>query len=1390
MWHTSTCPSVWYPRVTETEVLECCASDSLQSAMSEVDLSGYSSSGSDSGSISDVSDHLELDLDYSSDDSASFSPVRLGDVAHSDAPEHALQVDVYQHKHAHIAEQAAQEQYRMVSHFTDLNVPHVFAGILNAHLLVDEQGGVVKLHSHISQQELLRVLWAVTEPERMTNRERGRVLKLLQSTKRLSTPLILCIGSNSAERYWRREMDDDDPLHRQILGPHSVELRRVPQWAHLCHLGEALYLRWLLDGKLPRLIWHVVLLMYTAERMTARAAFFAFSGLFDGQQTPDGESFANSTRIVGAGYWDDFKAKYYEIKQSLQDKYPAWRAEVGQRLERYATQATDAVKQAYGQTKVWARDLNTRYENELKPWLKKQYNETIKPAAGRAWESTRDAARNLVKYASQARAYVGQHLSELMQRIKTDPRFGQLKQKLRALAQEAHDSGVRFWEYMKVQLERGNVKAQELIQQVKVQIDKLKIKLSQPQLESGIEQGVASILNQPDDDVGGNSVSTPSANSRTNRYGAPETDSGELDVDFINNYRPYARTLGEPKTTPTAPTISNTTTSTVAAQEPQSVSSANPIASESETPYFYRPMPPRDQERINTEAPDEALFVEPLGEIRPPPVPPRDDVVESEVVPATPLRDDDMMSHMPTFWQSSEAAAQMDAKRLSEDLSQALNQVQWWLSGSNVSYYNPTVVSSTLSLIEQIRSGVPKQQGGGVAHVNKNHSNPIYQLMQRGHVQNDAMQLKRNREIQRLVGVANEIMLHALYHPNNNSVGDSMNPNAYGAAINDMLNRGLLTESTLEDLMAFIEALEDQQAHVDAMRGPFDRSSTAARTAGGVSAHVMRASGRAFVCDHLNHRTVGATRDDSCMNAELDHDHVLEDLHHHQSSLHQALHEIDSGLVRCAVFEKSRFNCAALQNGEVLETIDRLLHQTDAREHASVGKALYNMRCTALFHAKAVPGHDGVRRKTKDYEPLDLVMRTTQTLNWLYALGGLLEATHLVDLSVSSKQFKHVPLATTWELVVLPILRNACKRHHHSGQYKRDPIGLNCFDEELHQTLSDLKRIGVISSQHGGVAHGEDNSAARRTYRSTKHAVVEVARMLHACQPLPYSCLRDGNHWHDLWEQITAVQVQRLGLPPGWKLSSTRPVNPNSQSKSTTAMIEVNIGTIMDRLERATELERRCAHSHERRLVEASFDISLSTDHHLKHLQTLMRAQRCWAIQVLRAHPEHSRQYLLLRMEATLGYLNEQVINDWVESDDVRRSISSVKLVAPAIQSSSEVAVITPSLSAVTINAPSRSKPWTKDSLSYAQKSQKPTLMIEEATTSTGVVQSIDSIYASSERGVVAIVHQPVAFCASFIDPSNPTPISACAVMLESHAARSWDELLHIFTSFGIIEYV
>jgi hypothetical protein len=1183
------------------------------------------------------------------------------------------------------------ENKRATKHFLDLDAPHLFAGFLHPHLLLNDNQGVASLHPHVSQQELLRLLYLVTEPDRMSYSARHRALLFVKSTESLSTPLVICSGSARAQRFLDRELDDGE-TNTQIFGPNSQELRRVPRWAHLCHLGEALYLRWLLDGVMPRLIWHVVLLMFTAQRMAVRAMYHPLD-----ERVRGGVQAQHLIHhMVAGGYWDDLKAKYEEVKQSLQANYPAWREKIGTQLQQYADQATTAVKQAYSKTKEWAADAQLAYEQQLKPWLQQQYSEKVKPLAAKAWNSTREGARNLVKYAEQARAYVGQHMSELMQRIKNDPRLGQLKDKLFALSQEAKQSGILFWDYVKQQLEAGNVKAKELLEEVRKQMNNIKIRLSQPKpldypepINSTIEQSVSST-----------STSTPSSPSKLNRWGAPETENGVLDVDFIDDYRSYTQNLGRPK-----------------ASLPTNVTSNSNEPPDS----FFAPKPPSEQEDLFTEPPGETMFVEPLP--IPPPVPPRDyqDYDDDDE------KKDDMLQHMPTSWQSNPQAANMDAKRLAQDLQDALNQVQWWLSGSNSAFYNPVIVSSTLSLIEQVRDGIPAEMGGGTHHSNANHNNPVYQLMQKGTIyDDDAKQLHRNQEVQRLVGVANRIMVQAFYGQSSSSRDGTLQHNGYAIAATELLESGRLQHSELEDLMAFIEALEDQQVELDAMKGPFDRVAKAAAE--------VRTSGRAYMHEqhhHLHAHGGAPTLVDIVMEKDLDAQKSLEQ----EQITHRALHQLDSGLIRCAVFKKTKITPCMVQDKELLMNVGKLFHQVDNGQSPNIAHAACVMRASKFMPSKRfnIPA-----ATDSDYAS---VMKQAHLLNWLYSLGGLLEITH--DISPTAASADYTPLHTTWNLIIQPAITRVCAEHNRCNLYEDDSLQLHHLDQEFNALLRDLARDGIISTNYSGQdSAGKVVGVDHAVYTSVQHAKHELARVLHACQPLPQGCSRHGTHWHAMWEQITALQVKDLHLPPGLIAPHT-PIqfryDPHNYWKNRSHGVDVSIAAIVYRLERATELERRCARAHTRRQQLGAADSSVSTAHHLHHLEKWMRVQRCWAIRTLRTFPEHWRQYVLLRIEAALGPLSSQNLIPWpvhADSDSSSGSESDTEDSVNDLLAQDE-----------------------EDKLSIAMAAQKRT----------------KKIYP-----------QPVAFHSTFLHESRPTPLSACAVMLEVRAARSWEEVSHIFTSYGL----
>lgn len=1357
---------------------------------------GSSSEESSMGNSSDNEDSMSLSDTENSDDNISNIPNDLelvidSSTESSDAEEEAATTSsssnqlmvAEKSERTKFNEWMMQKQHDAIDHYTDLNTPHAFAGIINAHLLIREIDGVAMLHAHVSREHLLDILWFITEPKRMvsTGRKFNRVLKMIRATTHLQDKLVLCTGSRKAEKFWRAMIEEDDPVWEHLLGINSTQLANLPSSMHLCHLGEALYLRWILDGILPTSIWHIGLLMYTAERMEARAMFMELNELMYGDKT---RSNARYLRIVGAGYWDDFKNKFMEIKQTLQEKYPTWRAEIGQQLERYATQATTAVKQAYGQTKVWASNLSARYQNEFKPWLKEQYEGKIKPGAQRAWESTREAARKLVEYASQARAYVSEHLSELVQRIRTDPRFAQLKQKLRALAEEARLSGARFWDYIKTQLEQGSKSAQELLAEVKNQIDKLNIKLSKPR------EAVKKIESaQPTSQSSAEQSTSRFSRDETNISQTPVTEEGELDLDFINNYRPMIQRLGQPKE-PNPVYVDSKTGKKIITVNDNTVS-------EPTIPEYYRPMLAEDRAKLFVDLPQEMMSVEALEQ--PPPVPPRDyeekdqesnDTTSTVKIPSKPPPlppRDEMPEHMPTYWSKTPESAKVDAERLSKELSQSLEQIKWWLSGANTSYYNPTVVSSTLALMEQMRHGIPEEFGGGDKHASANHDNSIYKMMQRGFTQNDndTLQLKRNHQIQRLVSVANQIMIRALYHPKNNNINDNLKSNAYGTAITEMMNEGQLNKDTLEDLMAFIEAIEDQQLQLEAMRGPFDRQAAA-------SSVTTRTSGRAFAKDVKENndasRVHGSLYIDSSDDVELSYDTT----HQQKLLLQQSLYDIDSGLCRHAIFNHfCYYSCMIANDKPLLEVVTKLIATTDEKHYVNVGKALFAMRCQEMFGKEPTTSNESHNVTQKSYSRCtNKILAIAHTLNWLYALGGLLNLTHDIDVSKfkhTSKERPSVPLSVTWRYIVAPALMRACKAHRLNHLSKCDSLQLSTLDDAFETQLNDMVAIGAIGTKY---TSGPDKVQPTRppTYKNMRHAQKELARMLYACQPLPDSSIREGAHWHHIWEQITALQVREMGSPPGWHPKNNY-THQNSfefvkVSKKDPTVLKVHVSDIIQRLERATELERRCVRAYERRKIEAQYDMSLSDENRLKHLQDFMHAQRCWALRVLRQHPEHFRQYLLLRLELNLGYLRPEVLNPWSIKDINDTDFTSARS-KPISREQLQQALENMDQSKVDPNAEDNA--WDRNSIVSAI----PASISSTISNTVSSLQDIIDEYSpfASERMIVE-KQEPVAFCASYIDAKDPSPLSVCAVMLEMRAARSWDELLHIFTAFGIIDYI
>lgn len=1305
------------------------------------DTSLFSSDSSDGGDVSDeeVPDQLQLDMGQWSDtdnedhDTAesSSSEEETSDAKTEDEAQPVGEVEMFEQWHT-------QQLKHAQEHYTDLFMPHVFAGVLHPEALLVNHGEVAVLQSHVSHYDLLRLLYFITEPDRLDYTMTKRVVKFLQNSSKTPVPLVLCTGSPEAQRYIEKNqlLGEDSRVRALVLGPHSAALRGVSPWMHLCHLGEALYLRWLLDGNAPDSPWHMVLLMFTAQRMATWAMLHR-----NGMMTPNASAAQWMTaHVVGQGLWDDLKAKYNEVSQSLQQKFPAWRQTISDQLQRYTQQATNAVQSAYGQTKQWSAELATKYEQQFKPWLKqqsqelsskyelefkpwvkKQYEERLKPAAISAWNSTREASRNLVKYASQARQYVVQHMSELMERLKNDPRYAQLKEKLRALAKEARESGVQFWDYMKQQFEAGKIKSSELLDQVRQKLKDLQVKLSRapaPDLVKALEAPPPSVA-QPSassSDVLQNRVAPPSATT-FNKYGAPENNEGELDLDYINNFRPLARIVNE-RPLPPVPT------------EP----SAAPAP---ERRSFFEPMPASEQQQLFEQPSPAVLSVEPLAV--PPPLPPRN-VSKPVVIPSSPPPPpprepdqeppeapelpsmDGMLKHMPTTWQSTPEGAAIDAQRLIGDLDQAMNQVQWWLSGNDTSHYNPVVVSSTLTLIEQVRDGIAPELGGGKQHSATNHNNHIYQLMMSGYVQeDDARQLMRNQEIQRMVGLANRIMIEATYGASAHRMRPTTDVAAYSEAAKRLIDRREVSTGELEDLMAFIEALEDQQLHLAALRGPFDRSVKAASE--------MRVSGRAYAHELYHDQT---SRDTLC-----------DPLAYHVHDI-QAIYDPHSGLSRGAVFHTHPNVLINWCDAELLGDIENILERVDnGGRKATVSQALYAWRQERISNLSE-------KQEVR-------LMNMARAFNWLFAAGSMLQLTHDLevdedDTDASDELHHHLSMSSTWSVFVRPTVLHACAEHLHNGLHKGDPLQLHVLDQEFYASLRALTKVNSVQDEES------------MHYYNAAHAREELAWFLHRCRPLDLSQSPNQNQWHLLWEAVTAYHVQELGVPEHWCQAETpkkHKRDPVTYWRDNTPKYHESVHNIVHQLHRATELERRCALAHEYRLRESQENIEHNSEHHLLHMQHYMRAQRCWAIHTLRAFPEHLLQYVILSVESTLGPLCQECVVPWTgKATKNARKVHTLQ---------EEEKKTTPLQGGI------RTLTWERTQRVSAESA------VDDDTESMASKTSVqpDVQYA-----------QPVAFAPHYIHPHHPSPVSVGAVMLEVHAARSWREVGQIFTSYGLLEYV
>lgn len=1296
------------------------------------DTSFFSSSGSESDgdalSDDEVPNDLQLDMSHLSDSDSEEVPqlalttTTVATITHNNNEEDTPMDDTQL-----FTQWRAHELQCAQNHYTDLRVPHVFAGVLHAEVLLLDSNGVAVLQPHVSQGELLRILYFITEPQRMEDSARRRAVKFLRSSGASPAPLVVCTGSLAAQDYLEQSVlsKEDMRVRSLVLGPRSAALREVALWMHLCHLGEALYLRWLLDGVLPESPWHATLLMYTAQRMATIAMLYG--------DTSQGGRAAQwmTAHMVGAGMWDDLKAKYNEVSQSLQQKYPAWRQTINDKLQQYAQQATVAMQNAYGTAKEWSAELAQKYEQQFKPWLiqqygaskqwtaemaqkyeqqfkpwlKQQYEDKIKPGAINAWNSTREASRNLVKYASQARQYVMQHMQDLVKRIKTDPRYAHLKDKLRALSNEAKQSGVQFWEYVKRQLDEGKLQGNELLEKVRQKIRELKVRLA---------QGNPPELTQ--------ALATATPITTTSISTAPVTPEGDLDMDFIMDYRSYTQNIRQrPRAPLPPPTVSDDTPPAV---PPRS---------------FFEPIPESVQQNAYDQLPAQSLFVEPLPMVpeAPPPLPPRD------------FDEDDMSKHMPTTWQSTPEAASLDAERLSRDLNEAMNQVQWWLSGNDSSYYNPVVVSSTLSLIEQVRDGVPAEMGGGKQHNASNHRNPIYQLMIRGSVQQDdnAHQLRRNQEIQRMVGLANLIMVETSYGVDSSSDGVANDLGAYARTVERLVQQGVLKENDLEDLMAFIEAIEDQQLQLDALRGPFDKSVAAAAE--------MRVSGRAYAHelyhDQLVNRTRGAlfsladrTEEEVRVTQTIHSDPIACDMH-----LQKSLYDRESGIARSAIFHARNMVHWNWCDEQLSKDIARVLQMVDEdKESPNVHAALLRWHKQMIARNKAK-----YSRAYLSDEQRERLLNTAYAFNWLYAAGSMLQLTHEWEGSIQRASLMH-----TWNLFVHPTLQNVCKEHEESGLYKQDPLQLHMLDQEFYATLRELTRPTGANST---------GAIANTYYLNAAQARQELAYFLHRCQPLDVSQLPSTNQWHLLWESITSVQVQAMHPPKQWETPHTpdhHHADPVTYWKKHESLeYDESLSDIVYRLERTSELERRCARAHEFRTRENSFNVATSAESHMTHLQHWMRAQRCWAVRTLRAYPEHFRQYVLLEIECALGPLCQECLIPLPVTKTLRLDTQSGS--------------VTTSTSKVLVSSGS-AETWDPTQKISAQRSGDAD-DVSIAATHNSSMEHDDTEYI-----------KPVAFRAIHIDTEYPTPVSVGAVMLEVHAARSWKEVAHIFASYGLLKHV
>lgn len=414
----------------------------------------------------------------------------------------------------------------------------------------------------------------------------------------------------------------------------------------------------------------------------------------------------------------------------------------------------------------------------------------------------------------------------------------------------------------------------------------------------------------------------------------------------------------------------------------------------------------------------------------------------AEQLPPPPLTRDEV----PTYWSADPRVAELDRTKISNDLTAALAGVTFWLSNvADQRFYNPQSVSSTIAQMELVRADAQHMALPPPRH---QHDNRMYQLMMLQEPMSNEQRLVRNTAIKEMVDLVNRIITGAAFYVRDLN---SSEPPRYAETMNKMLEAGQLSRNQLDDLMAFLEVLEEQRLEIAALSGPLGAA--------------QRARGGAEMCDsaapvYINARALGRcaydgvvdrmrganTNDDDDKNVGVGDTPGTHTSEEREWLLCDAILQYPRTLVRAVHFERHGMTPQELTT-DLLDAAGEALSSTWVHHDSS---AAFDF-CHSIEYCKSSQSNRA---------------SLAHFFTWLHSLGAM----HLRCASLDPRvleQYDPMVLYTLWEHAVRPTIELALADHIRRELDPQEPLTIRSLDSAMDVVLESSLH-GDALAQHFG----------------------------------------------------------------------------------------------------------------------------------------------------------------------------------------------------------------------------------------------------------------------------------------------------------------------------------